>query len=216
MSKVWPIEHIVSEWYCGFSVQPSQGWCINIPVASRNWFHQCLNLPWKFAYMMSCRKRKLNCLKVDRFYWLLLIETRQYSYCIKVLGAFKGRVSSSRATNPLLSLSHQEWHPTKETDEKQPQRCCWAALNSFSAHSITAALAGWSCLQGSCLASLTAGSWQQPILSEFGTFDCFIRTSITGHTSTSWVLSTCFHAIEVICTSQLFSLLSIQPDWVIF
>lgn len=133
------------------------------PCCHRNWFHQCLNLPWKFAYMMSCRKRKLNCLKVDRFYWLLLIETRQYSYCIKVLGGIPKAGLLFCSLILSLSLSHQEWHPTKETDESNQRSVLLEPHVEFLFCTFhNRVLAGWSCLQGTMLSQLNCRFWQQP------------------------------------------------------
>lgn len=145
------------------------------PCCHRNWFHQCLNLPWKFAYMMSCRKRKLNCLKVDRFYWLLLIETRQYSYCIKVLGGIPKAGLLFCSLILSLSLSHQEWHPTKETDESNQRSVLLEPRVEFLFCTFhNRVLAGWSCLQGTMLSQLNCRFWQQPTLQNLG-IHCFIR-----------------------------------------
>lgn len=144
--------HPTSEWCCGFS-----GWVpgsshhkddVRIPPSCRgNWFHQCLNQPGNFAYMIFCRKRKLNCLRVNWFYWLSFLEAIWYLHCIKVLGHSKDR-SAYLLTNPHTfthSLrSERSWHPAKETDENNQRNvlvklgvefllCVWALpfFNSF-------------------------------------------------------------------------------------
>lgn len=111
--------HPISEWYYVFS-----GWLslhhtddVRISLSCHgNWFHQCPNQPGKFAYVMSCWKRKFNCLKVNWFYWLpslrqhgIYIAARFWS--IPKTGLFICSLI------PSLSVTHQEWHPAKEIDE---------------------------------------------------------------------------------------------------
>ena len=163
---------------------------------------------------MSCRKRKLNCLKVNWFYWLLFIETTRCLYCIKVPGHSKDR-SAHLLTNPHTSLSHQEWHPAKETDESN-QRNVLVELGVELLFCLfyNRLLAGYSWLRGATprgLASLTAGSDNnQPFR-----ILAFIASSGAPksllHIAYSFPLfnSTCFHAIaEDLYSFLTFSLLS--------
>ena len=206
--------HFASKWYCGLSgCFPGYSHHKNdvslSPCCHRNWFHQCLNLPGKFAYMMSCRKRKLNCLKVNRFYWLLLIETRLLILHQRYAGIPKaGLLFCSLILT--LSLSHKNGIQLKKQMRATRGVCCWSqVLNSFSARSITVFWRDGPVQKGLCLASLTAGSDTNPPFGILASIASSGTPKSLLHIAYSFILSTCFHAIaEVLYALLTFSLFS--------